>query len=176
MIATVKAYWKKLRSRFWLALGFDVVVILLAFYLIHSWQARSLPIDELAPSLQLSVLDGQGPGGIQVGKPGVVYFFAPWCGYCRSSIDNLNELVDNGSVAWATTVALSYQNIDEIRDFIGDTKLTLPVQLGRPETATDWGIRAFPTYFVIDSEGRINSRSVGYSTQLGLWARVKLAD
>ncbi len=33
-------------------------------------------------------------------------------------------------------------------------------------------IVAFPTYFVIDGDGQIVSRSVGYSTSIGLQTRV----
>ena len=32
----------------------------------------------------------------------------------------------------------------------------------------DWSVRAFPTYYVLDSEQRIKRRDIGYSTQLGL--------
>jgi hypothetical protein len=39
----------------------------------------------------------------------------------------------------------------------------------------DWSVRVFPTYYVIDSDGRIDSRSVGYSTWLGMRVRAWLA-
>jgi hypothetical protein len=48
--------------------------------------------------------------------------------------------------------------------------------LGSTQTAKDWNIRAFPTYFVIDAEGNIASRSVGYSTSLGIALRNWLAQ
>ena len=106
------------------------------------------------------------------GEVGVVYFFAPWCFYCRHSIDNLDRLVADGKLAWARVVALEYGDLDEVREFINETGVQLPVLLGSTQTTSDWQIRAFPTYFVIDPEGQITSRSVGYSTSLGLEARV----
>jgi hypothetical protein len=36
-------------------------------------------------------------------------------------------------------------------------------------------VRAFPTYYVIDADGRISSRSVGYSTGFGMLMRNWLA-
>jgi len=51
----------------------------------------------------------------------------------------------------------------------------MPVLMGDDSTARDWSVRAFPTYYVIDTEGRISSRSVGYSTRLGMWLRYKRA-
>ena len=110
------------------------------------------------------------------GQVGVVYFFAPWCFYCRHSIDNLDELVGNGELAWARLVALEYGSIEEVREFINETGVDLPVLLGGQKTSNDWQIRAFPTYFVIDGKGNIVSRSVGYSTKIGLQARVWMSQ
>jgi len=62
--------------------------------------------------------------------------------------------------------------LDEIREFIKETGVDLPVLLGGPKTTNDWNIRGFPTYFVIDEDGQIASRSVGYSTRIGLQTRV----
>lgn len=172
----LKTAWKSLRRRYWLALGFDVAVIVAAFWLIHAWSIRDLPRDAPAPELELVQLDKGGAiAGIPSGRAGVVYFFAPWCFYCRSSIDNLDELVTGGSVAWARAVALDYGNLEEVREFVADTGLGQPVLLGNAQTAADWSVSAFPTYFVIDATGRISSRSVGYSTKAGLWARARLA-
>ena len=177
MIKRFKAFRAALRSRYWLSMGFDVLVILAAFWLIHAWNTRDLPRDEPAPGLQLAQLDAITPvQGIPGGDVGVVYFFAPWCFYCRNSIDNLDGLVRNGDIAWARAVALDYGDLDELRTFVAETSLKQPVLLGNGQTAVDWNIRAFPTYFVVDANGRISSRSVGYSTRLGLWARAQLAQ
>jgi hypothetical protein len=59
-----------------------------------------------------------------------------------------------------------------VREFIDETGVDLPVLLGSQKTTRDWQIRGFPTYFVIDGDGKIVSRSVGYSTKIGLQTRV----
>ena len=169
----IKAAWKALRANYWGSLAFDVVLLMLAFILIHAWQTRNLPDDDLAPPLELAWLDDMKADSIMVaGETGVVYFFAPWCFYCRHSIDNLDELVASGNLTWARAVALEYGSLDEVRDFIRETGVHVPVLLGNPQTTQDWQIQAFPTYFVIDSDGQIVSRSVGYSTKIGLQTRV----
>ena len=38
-----------------------------------------------------------------------------------------------------------------------------------------WQVQAYPSYYVLDSEHRIERRDIGYSTQLGLWLRAWLA-
>jgi thiol-disulfide isomerase/thioredoxin len=176
-MASLRQRWKKFRDRFWLSLLFDATLILAFFLAIHAWQTRDLPVDQPAPATVLEWLDGNGAGSAVVaGKPGIVYFFAPWCFYCRTSIGNLDELVADGTVAWATAVALDYGDDVEVRDFIARTGVKLPVLMGSAQTATDWSIRAFPTYYVIDAEGRISSRAVGYSTAAGMWLRHWLAQ
>jgi thiol-disulfide isomerase/thioredoxin len=176
MIPEIKNAWRRFRSNFWRALALDVALIVLVFFAVHAWQTRDLPVDEPAPETVLALLDGSGIlPAVTAGRPGIVYFFAPWCFYCRSSIGNLEDLVADGSVAWGTVVALDYADADEVQAFIDETGVTLPVLLGHARTTSDWSVRAFPTYYVIDAEGAIQSRAVGYSTKLGMWARYRMA-
>lgn len=175
MLRTIKqlsAAWLRFRSHFWLSLVFDAFVIMGVFVAVHSWQTRDLPLDEPAPETVLALLDGSGiRPAVFPGEKGIVYFFAPWCFYCRHSIGNLDSLVGKGAIAWGTVVALDYGEPDEVQAFIDETGVSLPVLMGNAKTAADWGVRAFPTYYVIDGEGRISSRSVGYSTTIGMLAR-----
>ena len=176
MIQRLGELWKRFRSRFWWSLLVDSLLIILVFLLIHSWQTRHLPIDESAPETVLALLDGSGiQSAIQPGETGIVYFFAPWCFYCKVSIDNLQQLVTGEQVSWGTVVALDYADLNEVEEFIVETGVTLPVLMGTGQTAEEWGIRAFPTYYVIGPDGRISSRSVGYSTLPGMWLRSKMA-
>ena len=164
--------WRAFRARFWWSLLLDVLLLVGVLVAVHAWQTRNLPVDRPAPVTVLPALEGGAPlSAVRPGAAGVVYFFAPWCFYCRSSIDNLDALVDSGRIDWATAVALSYENEDEVRDFVERAGTRLPVLLGTPRTGADWSVSAFPTYYVIDGEGRIVSRAVGYSTELGLRLR-----
>ena len=175
MISRLQAGWKAFRGNFWGSLTFDVILLMAAFVLISMWQTRNLPDDEHTPVLQAVWLDDMKAESVMVpGQVGVVYFFAPWCFYCRHSIDNLNDLVASGQLSWARVVALEYEHLDDVREFIQETDVQLPVLLGSPQTTTDWQIRGFPTYFVIDGDGKIASRSVGYSTKIGLQIRTWL--
>ena len=168
----IREAWGRFRSRKALSLLFDVALILAVFMALHAWQTRELPLDEAAPETVLALLDGSGTGSaMRPGEAGIVYFFAPWCVYCKTSIDNLDGLVADGDVAWGTAVALDYGDRSEVEEFIRKTGVTLPVLMGHSGTAADWSVRAFPTYYVIDADGRIASRSVGYSTWLGMRLR-----
>jgi len=175
VIERLQSGWKALRGHYWGSLAFDVLLMILVFTLINAWQTRDLPNDEQTPSLEPVWLDDMKAEAVMVaGKTGLVYFFAPWCFYCRHSIDNLDELLASGELSWARAVALEYGSVDEVREFITETGVNMPVLLGSSQTTKDWKVRAFPTYFVINGDGQIVSRSVGYSTKAGMRARVWL--
>ena len=137
MIERCRSAWRRFRERRALSLLFDVVLILAVFAAIHAWQTRDLPIDQEAPDTVLALLDGGGfESAIRPGEAGVVYFFAPWCFYCKTSIDNLDDLVADGSVAWGAAIALDYGDEDEVQAFIDKTGVSLPVYMGHTGTAS----------------------------------------
>jgi len=173
----LRHYWKKLRSHYWLALGFDLLALVIVMLAIQAWQTRYLPLGEASPPTFLPVLASEtNAEAVELGSAGVVYFFAPWCAICEHSIGNLDQQVQDGSIAWAKAIALDYADENEVAEFVAGTEIIMPVLLGSGQTAADWGIKAFPTYFVIDEKGNIDSRSVGYSTSLGIRLRTWLAN
>jgi len=172
----IKHGWRALRQRYWLSLGFDVVVLVAVLWAIHAYQTRNLPLDQPTPVTRLvSLTDGRSLDAVTAGQVGVVYFFAPWCGICRHSIGNLDQQLASRSVDWATAIALDFESPDEVRAFVTETGISMPVLLGNNQTGRDWEIQAYPTYYVVDDQGRIASRSVGFSTWLGLRTRVLLS-
>lgn len=159
----------------------NALVIVAVFVGVSAYQARNmLPTSaEPAPSLDLATLDG-GNFSLDTagGRPALVYFFAPWCTWCKVSSDNLTRLRrwrDEDELE-IVSVALDWQSIDEVRAYAERHELNIPVVLGDVETAKNWKVYAFPTYYVLDSERRIRRRDIGYSTQLGLWWRSWAVD
>jgi hypothetical protein len=68
-------------------------------------------------------------------------------------------------------VALDWQTITEVQDYVDRHEIAVPVVLGDRKTASDWNIYAFPTYYVLNSEQQVTRRDIGYSTLAGLWWR-----
>lgn len=123
---------------------------------------RGIPDQQVAQQIQGSQIQGQKT---------LLYFFAPWCGICRLSMPNLKYLqADNEGLA-VYAIALQYDSAEQVSEFIADLDLQVPVLLGNQQMATDYQIKAFPTYYVIDEHGHISAKSLGYSTALGLWLR-----
>ncbi|MCH8537876.1 MAG: TlpA family protein disulfide reductase [Alkalimonas sp.] len=108
-----------------------------------------------------------------VGKPTVLYFFAPWCSICKYSMPNL-EALQRDQADWnMVAVALSYESVSEVEYFISDLGLTMPVLLGSEQMMRDYQIKGFPTYYVFNEAGMLQHKSYGWSSRLGLELRVR---
>ncbi len=109
------------------------------------------------------------------GQKSLVYFFAPWCGVCRHSMPNLEAIHKDGEkTANIIAIALAYQSNEEVKQFVNQVGLTFPVYLGDKNIKNDFKIQAFPTYYVVDESGKIEYTSMGYSTEMGLRARLAI--
>lgn len=105
------------------------------------------------------------------GKTKVLYFFAPWCQICHVSIGNLQTLHDKNEHIDVVAVALDYENKQAVKNFIAQHELTIPVALGGNQIKQQFKIDAYPSYYVINNDNVIVARSIGYSTELGLYLR-----
>jgi thiol-disulfide isomerase/thioredoxin len=159
----------------------NVLFFVAVFVGVSAFQMRNMlsPSGDLSPELSGPLLRGGNYDIADIGeKPALVYFFAPWCKICGASADNLarlRRLRDENSLE-ILAVALDWQNVDEVRQYVERHEIDLPVLLGGQSVTTNWKIYAFPTYYVLDSERHIRRRDLGYSTQLGLWWRTWLVD
>lgn len=101
----------------------------------------------------------------------VVYFFAPWCSICDISIDNLQSLYEKNPNIDVIAVALDYVDQKQVLNFSSEHQLTFPVVYGNEQIKTAYKIQAYPSYYVLNEESTIISKSMGYSTELGLYLR-----
>ena len=168
---------KKLDLKFWLILLAELLIAMAIFIAASEWQAQDmLDTDSKLPSLTAQTLAGETivfPNKLGEEKQTLIYFFAPWCTICHLSIENLND-IDQGDALQILIVALDYQNIQEVEEFIDNHDLDYPVLLGDSRWLNSYRVMAFPSYYLIDKQGTVASRSMGYSTSLGMLARIKI--
>jgi peroxiredoxin len=143
---------------------------------VQAWRARDLlPADQrtLAPAFTLADLQGRPWSTAELrGKPAVIYFFAPWCGVCAASSPQLRWFHRwRGDDVQVLLVGLDWSTPQELRDYAQRHELNLPVLIGDPATGAAYRIQGYPTYYVIDAEGRVARRDTGLSTVAGLWLR-----
>ena len=168
---TAKVNYRK-RNRFlrWLAEGLLLAGLLVG---IGFWRVQDLP-SGAAPPLRGALLDGAAFDLDALrGRPVLVHFWGTWCPVCRLESDTIAALARRHAV-----IAVSIgEPSAAVRRYFDAEGIRFPVLVdtnGRLQA--DWRVRAVPASFVLDRQGRIRFRSVGYTTRAGLEFRLWLAD
>ena len=105
------------------------------------------------------------------GKTTIVYFFAPWCQVCHASIGNLQALYEKNEHLDVIAVVMDFTSIAEVSKFTQQHQLTFPIALGNEVIKKQFKITGYPSYYIIDEQNTITGRSLGYSSELGLYLR-----
>jgi len=99
------------------------------------------------------------------GKVIILDFWAPECNPCRMEIPDFVELQKE----WADQglqiigITLSRTRLEVLKSFAKTHKINYPVLLGDEVILRKYGpIRGIPTTFVIDKEGKIYKKYIGY--------------
>lgn len=105
------------------------------------------------------------------GKTVLYYFWAPWCTVCKVSMPNLEDFHENNPNVEIVAIALSYQSEQEVIGFMEETEYSFTSYLGNVKTAEAFKIKGFPTYYIANKEGKIVSKSMGYTSEIGMKLR-----
>jgi thiol-disulfide isomerase/thioredoxin len=157
------------RHRWW-----NLVIYLLLFTGIYQgtqlWKGRDAP-SGIAPPLAGVTLDGQVLSLQEMlGKPVLVHFWASWCGICRFEQEAIDAIAREHAVI---TIMTRSGTRDEAQAYVAEQGVQAPVILdpdGR--LADEYGVRGVPATYVIDAKGNIDDVEIGYSSELGLRARL----
>lgn len=122
-------------------------------------------------AIHLATLTGENISLQAQGKTTVIYFFAPWCQICHASIGNLQSLFQHNEDVDVIAVALDYTSNEEVMKFTQRHQLTFPIALGNSKTKQAFAITGYPSYYIVDKNNVITAKSMGYSSELGLYLR-----
>lgn len=159
-------------------ISIQVAFFFVLFHLISWFRELSLlETDTRAPDFNLVSIEG-----VKVGqqlsrleledKPTLLFFWAPWCSVCKVSMPNLQEFHQQNSDAInVVSIVMDFESVDSVTDYLNKNELTFTTLLGKDSTAIDYKIQGFPTYYVLDREGQIHAKSMGYSSEIGMKAR-----
>ncbi len=124
-------------------------------------------VKEIAANFTLNSIEGEKISlDDYKGKVVIIDFWATWCGPCRKGIPDLVELKNTYGEKGFEIIGISVDRsntIDQVDQFAKDYKINYPVVYTDEQTPGKYGgIQYIPTSFVVDQEGYIISKHVGY--------------
>lgn len=161
--------WAWTRKKWYRRWAVDLGILALILFAMGRFQARHLLEDGTKPSFSLQDLDGKSHRLEDYrGKVVVLQFFAPWCGVCRLESDNWARIqrIESEKIQ-VLAVALSYESIEDVIEFIGEDRGAYPVLLGNPGIQEQFRIQSFPSHYILNKDGEVVSQSAGYTSTLG---------
>jgi peroxiredoxin len=105
----------------------------------------------------------------------VVNFWATWCGPCRHEIPDFNNVYSRYRERGVEILGISVDQSPEteVPPFLRTNPIDYPVLAGSPELAYQYGVRGFPTTFIIARSGRVAKRIIGPMTAATLEAELE---
>ncbi len=165
---------KRLAAVRWRRLLLEALLVFAVIVGVQLYQSRGLP-EGAAPALEGNLANGSTTSLAEVlrqagGKPVLVAFWATWCPVCKAEEGNLAAIArDTPFIGVAMqsgdAVAVARHLKDRGLDFS-----SIPDPAG--VLAAQWRVRGVPTHFIVDGQGQVRFREVGYVTTLGLRARL----
>jgi thiol-disulfide isomerase/thioredoxin len=154
----------------WLILVVQILSLLGLYFVLRAWQYKGL-IQGEAPPIAAQTLDGRYFSlNANHDSPLMLHFWATWCSICNLEHDSISGIAGDWPVM---TVAMQSGGSDELNRYMAEHGLEWPVIVDQHGTlARRFGVKAVPTSFVIDANGDIRFSEIGYTTEIGLRARL----
>lgn len=168
-----RSRWARLRSH----LG-TVALMLAVFIGVQAWQTRGVAQGPL-PNLALTLIERDGSRQTttlaawrerHAGQPVALYLWAEWCPICKVQQPNVTALVGDLPLL---TIAMQSGQPDAVARLLAQRQLPWPTLVDpRSELSRSLGFGSVPAFVVIDANGALRTPTVGYTSELGMRARL----
>ncbi len=100
----------------------------------------------------------------------ILNFWATWCGPCRREIPDLEAIHKEFSAKGVKVLGISVDKgtsvLEDVATFVTNNKMSYPIVIDNGELERLYGnIRAIPTTFIINREGKIVEMLIGQRTK-----------
>ena len=153
--------------------GITLLLAVVVFSALSAWKSKDMLLGP-APVLAGYDLQGQLMTLEPKDEPTLIYFWATWCPICGFTISSIASIAEDYPVI---TVATTSGSEEEVKAYLAQKNIRLPVMMDDSgDLGRHWDVTGVPAIFIVDSKGQITHRSLGYASELGLRARLALAD
>lgn len=119
---------------------------------------------ELAPDFELESLKGEKVKlSDYKGEKVMINFWATWCPPCREEMPDMQKFHEDTDVKiLAVNLTNTESSFDKVPEFIDERDFTFSVLMDEEsEVANEYKIAAYPTSYMIDTDGRIQFKAMG---------------
>ncbi len=162
------------RKRHWLkVLLIDIAIFLIVYMAAQWWLGRGAATGQAEDFVAIDTQGNRVALADYRGKPLLLHFWASWCGICRFEHGSIDNIAEDHAVITVMTRSGSEK---EARQYLHENKINALVILDEDgELADRYRVRGVPASFIVDANGEIADVEIGYSSELGLRARLWLA-
>ncbi len=109
------------------------------------------------------------------GKVVLLEFWATWCPPCRASIPGIEKLYNDYKNKGLVVLAVSVDEDgwDQVRSFISSNGISYTVLKGDNDVEKNYQVRTIPMMLILDKDGRISKRYLGFGNEEDLDKDVK---
>lgn len=131
--------------------------------------AVAVEVGEAAPPIARPALAGEAPHTLAAlqGKVVLVDFWASWCSPCLKSLPLYEGLRQEFGRADFEILAVNVdEDVADARTFLDAHKVSYPVvQDAAGTVALAYGVKAMPSSYLIDRNGKVHARHAGFKEQ-----------
>ena len=149
-----------------------VVIITVAANIISFYKSMNLNKQKLQ-EMRISLLNGTSYSHPK-DKPVLIHFWATWCPTCKIEASNIQSISKNYEVL---SIAVNSGEDTKIKEYMSKNNFDFKVYNDESGFfAKEFNIAVYPTTFIYDKEKNLIFSEVGFTSTLGLYFRMWIAD
>ncbi len=159
-----------LRGIRWRGLAVDALIAIALLLVLRTWLQWDLASGP-APDFAAADLAGRPVALADYrGEPLVLHFWASWCVVCSAEQETIDAIADDHALLG---VAMQSGDASQVRAHMAREGLDFRnLNDPRGQLAARYGVSAVPATFILDGDGGIRFVERGWSSELGLRARL----
>ncbi|WP_289043322.1 TlpA disulfide reductase family protein [uncultured Olleya sp.] len=100
------------------------------------------------------------------GQVVVLNFWFTKCGPCIKEMPELNNLAEDFKNKKVKFLAITFNSKEVVKQFLQDTTFDFDIAPNANDVITMYGVQSYPTSIVVDKNGNIVTKEVGYRTNI----------